>query len=260
MTPDSLLKNAVLLAAMVAIMTLMLRGARPRRQGTVLHARTLTFLRRYEDTSLWPSLITGSLAFGTLLEAGSNGGAALGTGLSLGLFCVVFWTFLGPLVNVVLAVISVVAAFVDIWNLHYADGDWPSVVFSYFLLAVLTYCYFGGAVIAGHTGWISSRRALVYFCVVDIVLFMAGPGGAQIYTLEPKERWFYLAVSCAACVAFGALDLDFVVVLAAAAMTVTGALITSAGFGAKAEVLVAAVAVALVVRGFAKRIGLVRTP
>jgi hypothetical protein len=260
MTPDSLVKNAVLLAAMVGIMTLMLRGARPRRHGTVLHAHTLTFLRRYEDTSLWPSLITGALAVGTLLEAGSNGGAALGAGISLGLFCVVFWSSMGSLVNVVLAVICVFATLVDIWNLQYADGDWPSIVFAYFLLAVLTYCYFGGAVIAGHHGWISARRALVYFCVVDIVLFMTSPGGAQVYTLEPRDRWIYLAVTCAACVVFGALDIDFVVVLAASAMTVTAALITPAGIGEKAEVLIAAVVAAFVTRGFAKRIGLVRTP
>jgi hypothetical protein len=110
-----MIASIVLLAAVVGICLLIISGSRPRRGETTLHARHFAFLRRYADRSMWPSLIIGAIAAGTLTAAGAIDAGEIGVGLILGLTCAVLWRLgLRVVTEWSLALISLAAAIVDV--------------------------------------------------------------------------------------------------------------------------------------------------
>jgi hypothetical protein len=113
-----MIESLILLAAVIGICLSIISGSRPRRGEITLHARHFTFLRRYADRSLWPSLIVGAIAASTLTAAGAIDAGEIGVGVVLGLACAVLWRLgLRRLTEWALALISLAAAIVDIIGL-----------------------------------------------------------------------------------------------------------------------------------------------
>ncbi|HEY3511040.1 hypothetical protein [Kribbella sp. NPDC051137] len=215
------------LVFMVAVMALIMKDAAPWRGGTRLHARRWSFLRRYDDdTKLWPSLVLGAIAVGALLEVDQLQGSAAGCGAFLGLLCGLLWRFgLDKPGGIILAGICLAGSSADIAELgetHPANRLYP-----YVLLGLLTACYLGGAVFGGVRNLLSARRAQAYFAIVDVVVFMVSPGGADLYSLGLWRHLGYLAVTCLTCAALGFVDVGIVVVLMAAAAAVTNFVLSS---------------------------------
>ncbi|WP_432874600.1 hypothetical protein ACQPYH_22470 [Kribbella sp. CA-245084] len=210
---------------MLGIMAWVIRGSRPLRGGQELHARTWSFLRRYEDRSLWPSLILGALALGTLFDDGRLGNSVFVAGVVLGLFC--GWLWRPDTVGLVDSGLAFICAMATLSTIaEFADGPPGTIGYRYLMLGLLSACYLFGALRGGHSRLISARRFQVYFAIVDIVAFMASPGGADLRDVELWRQFTYLGVTCVACFLLGLFDVDIVVVLMAAAVTVTDVALT----------------------------------
>ena len=233
--PLTMIESLILLAAVIGICLLIISGSRPRRGETTLHARHFSFLRRYADRSLWPSLIVGAIAAGTLTAAGAIDAGGIGVGLVLGLTCAVLWRLRLRLVTEWgLALISLAAAIVDVIGINTmpvsaATERW----YGYLLLSLLTSCYIFGLFRSGIVSALSPRRILIYFAAADVVVFMVSPAGAQIPSLPLPRQLVYVAVTCAVAFLLGALSVDIITVLAAASVTVTALLLAPAYFSGR---------------------------
>lgn len=243
------------LVGMVSISWLILSGARPRRGDTVLHARTFSFLSRYENRSLWPSLILGAFAVGTLVSADGIGAVSVTAGAFLGVGCALTWRLgFDSVVELGLGAIGLGASAVAIARL--AGFVAPSnleVVYAYALLALFTACFAGGLVLGHGIRSLSLRHGLVYFGMVDVLVFLTSPAGAPTWELSTTRWIVYVVIGCGVALALGLLGTGIVITLAAAGVTVTEVMFDLGSLGGRMSVLLAAVVVATVVRSVGGR-------
>jgi hypothetical protein len=250
-----MIESLILLAAVIGICLLIISGSRPRRGEKTLHARHFTFLRRYADRSLWPSLIVGAIAAGTLTAAGAIDAGEIGVGLILGLTCAVLWRLgLRVVTEWSLALISLAAAIVDVIALSAmptsaATERW----YGYLLLGLLTSCYIYGLFRSGIVSALSPRRILIYFAAVDVLVFMVSPAGAQIFSLPLLRQVLYIAVTCAVAFLLGALSVDIITVLAAASITVAAVILGPAYLSGRLVVVGVTVLTALLISSAGSR-------
>jgi len=256
--------EALVSFVVVAVFLLfMIRLARPSRGDTTLHAHRFSFLGRYDDSrSIWPSLIIGALAVGTLVSFGTLSGGGLTAGVIVGLGCALAWSLGAELVaQLVLAYVSLWAAVDELRSLsQLVDSSWAlGAKSTYLLLIVLSACYLGGMVVGGVRSALSPRRLLIYFAMVDVLVFLVSPGGVQVYQLDPSSIVIYIVVTAVSAFLLGLIPAAIVTALAAAGVALTNLVLDHAALGGRVTVLVAALVVAAAVRGIVSRFTRVAT-
>ena len=211
------------LGAAVVLMVVGVRSGRPRRGGTVLHARKLSFLRRYHDRSLVATVVLGAIALGTVpLFDGSP--APLNAAL-LALACALLWRFgLAAAAQWAVALLCLFATAIALVTLPLTlDAFGPGgrlLAIGTFVILVAAYGL--GAVLGGLLVGFSAQSVLTTFAVVDVVAFLVSPFGLALAELEPVRLIVHVAIAVTACFALGLLSIDFIAVLAAVAVTVAG--------------------------------------
>lgn len=216
-------------AVVVGFLLLMIRSARPRRrtrsgQSGRTRAHVFDSLSRYRE-GLWSALILGTLALHSVLSWSPFRGMPIdAAAASLGIMCAIC-TVLGPpgirLRELVLGTLGAFAATAGAYSfLREPDPVAAELALAYraALMVLLTACFVLGSLRIRLWRTLNPAKGLVLFAIMDIVTFMAGPGGARLYELTPTRHWFYLGVVCVTSFLLGLGALEIVIALAAAAV------------------------------------------
>ena len=236
------------LGAAAVLMVVVVRSGRPRRGATVLHARKLIFLRRYQDRSLLATVVMGAIALGTFPLV-DRSPAPMNAAL-LGLVCALLWRAgLAAPAQWAVALLCLFATVVAAITLPGTLGALGPLgrLLAMGTLATLFTAYGLGAMLGGPRVGFSAQSVITTSAVVDVVAFLVSPFGLALAELGPVRLVVHVAIAVVACFVLGLLSVDFIAALAAIAVTLAGfAGGTEANASKMAAVAMAAVAALLV--------------
>lgn len=251
---ESLAYQALTLVVVVGALGLILRAAVPTRRSGAgrigTHARSLGWLTRYRDSSMWSVLIVGAASLAAVAQS-SHGVPPTGTGAGYGAF-VALMTVVGfeTARDLVVGALSAVATVMQFVMLV-ADEPGPVARGYRVVVALLvTAAFFVGRSVGAFlpgTRKLSIRSVLVFFAVIDALAFLASPLGVSVLQLDLGKIPLYIAAATIGAFLLGVLAYDVIVALAAAGVTITALMYAGAGLDAQLSFIVSATVAAAIV-------------
>lgn len=206
-----------------------------------------------------------AFAINTLMETGKDGGATLhgGTGAALGLLLALLLTMrvTQGLTSSALSVLGLVAAVVA--GVQFVSGPEQANfgrIYRTALVLLTISCFTLAVLIFRRASALKGARGLALFGLVDIAVFVAGPGGAQMFELTPGRHTFYVLTASVFAFLLGWAVSEFTLGLTAIGVAVTTVGLSATGLTSTPHApdeftgVVATVVVFLLVRTAAKLI------
>ncbi|MGN6302630.1 MAG: hypothetical protein ACTHN8_16230 [Angustibacter sp.] len=218
-----LLKLGAVLAGLLVVYALVLGGLRGRVGRPPAGIGT-----RFADPSgegLAATLLT-VLAIGSLTGAasGSTGALSVEGAAALGLLLATLLT-LGVTrgaTTAALSVLGVVAAVVEgAQFVSGPDAGGLGRLYRISLVLLVIACFGAAALVFHRASAVRGARGLALFALIDIAVFLAGPGGAQLFSLSAGRHLVYLGAACACAFLLGWAVSELTLGLAAIGVAVT---------------------------------------
>lgn len=194
-----LVQAVVLIMALVAILGFILGGGRSDRAGW---KDPISALGRPDGTFATSAL--GLLAAAQLMDwASMTSGQSPVTGFAIGLLLAVLIDF--RITNVALNGLGVLAA-LSVAFRYVVAGEgvdvYETTIFRVALVLLITFTFIAGAMVgvmflgrSARTFAFGHGRGLAFFGLVDVFVFLASPGGAQMLGLSPDRFYAYLGAA-----------------------------------------------------------------
>jgi hypothetical protein len=211
-----LLQGVLVLGCLVGILVFVFKGGKGRvgRPPSGILTRPKPPGQEGLGLAVLAALALSGLTNGAL--GGPAGGAVVGLLVALGTAVAGLRTLTGVAANV----LGVAAAAVGAYTFTVSDTFDPlTVVYRISLMSLLFAFFCLGVLVFNRASAVAGARGLALFGLIEIVTYLADPGGADVFVLDDVSHLAFVGIVCVAAFALGWAASEFVIGVTAIAVS-----------------------------------------